>query len=73
MDYQSTRILVSEEIHRYFDERVKVRPCPSCKQDVTMLSVSFEAKDNDSWNIPSRWRCLGCLGLYEEKLQEVVT
>ena len=61
-DFEVKRI-VRDLLDDYFTEK----DCPHCHSQTTCIKVVVWSDESDA----SYWRCLKCLKLFEEKLQEV--
>ena len=66
---ERVRKLVREEMKNRFTDGLE---CPKCKAAVTMVKFrKYKDLDDDTCDVVNGCRCLSCLTVYEEILQEV--
>ena len=69
---------VEKIVHEYLSKSLRqYKDCPKCGQEMTMLKYQVEVwrnnppKDESDYGLIDRLRCIGCLSVYEDILQEV--
>ncbi len=73
MDYNETRNMIREEVHRRLEDIQGWKVCPECKVYTTMAKVCVEPLDEEGLGVSDtviKWRCLNCLKLFTETLRE---
>lgn len=66
MNYGDTVSIIKEEIKKVEEYISRTRWCPVCKNEVLMLRVNISGANGEV----VKWRCLGCLGLFNEWLEK---
>jgi len=71
MDYHEIRAVVREELNKAMEERLPFETCPECKEDTFMVRIDRYPEGIGSDPVRKFLRCLGCLKLFEVKVEEV--
>jgi len=71
MDFLEVRSLVNQSVYEALERTLPTRYCPQCRTETPMALTETYLEDEE--NIPYRkfFRCLGCLSLFEEKIERV--
>jgi len=75
MQYSEVRRIIQEETWKLMEQCLTIKNCPVCKASTTMLRIEIQPFDEDLEKEPllseSKWRCMSCMNLFTEKLEQV--
>ena len=71
MDFSEVRSVVNQTVYGALDRAMPTRYCPQCKTETPMALIETYTEEDITVRSRKFFRCLGCLSLFEEKIEKV--